>query len=69
MVLIIGSSTEKMVVAQKPAPVAIESKMPPKEFESVQITKDDFKDEETLKGDVESLEDSGRGSDQTRKSS
>ena len=67
--LIIGSSTEKMVVAQKPAPVAIESKMPPKEFESVQIAKDDFKDEETVKGDVESLEDSGRGSDQSRKSS
>ena len=68
--LIIGYSTEKMVVAQKATPaVAIESKMPPKEFESVQITKDDFKDEETLKGDVESLEDSGRGSDQSRKSS
>ena len=66
--LIIGSSTEKKVVAQKPAPV-VESKMPPKEFESVQITKDDFKDEETVKGDVESLEDSGRGSDQSRKSS
>ena len=63
--LIIGSSTEKKVVAQKPAPVAIESKTPPKEFESVQITKD----EETVKGDVESLEDSGRGSDQSRKSS
>ena len=58
--MIIGSSTEKTVVAQKLAPVTIESKMPPKEFESVQITKDDFKDEETVKGDVESLEDSGR---------
>ena len=63
--LIIGSSTEKTVVAQKLAPVTIESKMPPKEFESVQIAKD----EETVKGDVESLEDSGRGSDQSRKSS
>ena len=63
--LIIGSSTEKKVVAQKPAPVAIESKMPPKEFEGLQITKD----EETVKGYVESLEDSGRGSDQSRKSS
>ena len=67
--LIIGSSTEKKVVAQKPAPVAIESKMPPKEFESLQITKDDFKDEETLKGDVESLKDSVRGSNQSRKNS
>ena len=67
--LIIGSSTEKKVVVQKPTPVAIESKMPPKGFESVQISKDDFKDEETVKGDVESLEDSGRGSDQSRKSS
>ena len=67
--MMIGSSAKNKVVTHKPAPVAIESEMPPKEFESVQITKDDFKDEETLKGDVESLEDSGRGSDQSRNSS
>ena len=65
----IGSSAKKKVVTHKPAPVAIESEMPPKDFESVQITKDDFKDEETPKGDVESLKDSGRGSNQSRKNS